>query len=180
MLFTVPACLENPGVTIVVAPYRALIEDLVGRIRGSGIDCIEWKRGESNPATVVVVSADVAGEPGFLQYAALLSGKRLLRRVVVDECHLVFTSSNWRPKLAQLRNLRVLACPMVLLTATLPPVLEEDLGESMLVRCATYIPACTARPNIWYIVSWCERGRSPEAATARWGKRATAKSNAKR
>ena len=57
-----------------------------------------------------------------------------------------------RPKLDRLRNLRVLACPIVLLSATLPPVLEQELGESMLVRCAAYIRACTVRPNIRYLV----------------------------
>jgi hypothetical protein len=42
-------------------PYRALIKNLVARIRESGIECIEWKHGETNPTSVVVVSADVAG-----------------------------------------------------------------------------------------------------------------------
>jgi hypothetical protein len=86
--------------------------------------------------------------------------------VVIDECHLTFTASNWRPKLAQLRHLRVLACPIVLLTATLPPVLEEELSESMLVKCATYIRASTVRPNIRYIVSWCQPGSATEMAVA--------------
>lgn len=166
LLFTVPACLQDAGVTIVVVPYRALIEDLVMRITRSGIDCIEWKHGQVNPAAVVVVSGDVAGDSGFLNYAGMLSDKGLLRRVVVDECHLIFTSSDWRPKLAKLRNLRVLSCPIVLLTATLPPVLEEALGSSMLVRCATYVRASTVRPNIRYFVSWCERGKALEAAMA--------------
>ena len=41
LLFTLPACIEESGVTVVVVPYRALIEDLVSRIRNCGIDCIE-------------------------------------------------------------------------------------------------------------------------------------------
>ncbi|KAL6169122.1 hypothetical protein ACJQWK_05480 [Exserohilum turcicum] len=32
LLFTLPACVEETGVTVVVVPYQALIEDLVGRI----------------------------------------------------------------------------------------------------------------------------------------------------
>ncbi|KAJ9654374.1 hypothetical protein H2201_009009, partial [Coniosporium apollinis] len=148
LLFMVPACLDEPGVTVVVVPYRALVEDLVDRLKRARIDCLEWKPGEVNPAAVVVVSADIAASWGFLNYASLLGRQGLLRRVVIDECHLTFTASDWRPKLAQLRHLRVLACPIVLLTATLPPVLEEELSESMLVRCATYIRASTVRPNI--------------------------------
>ena len=170
MLFSVLACMDDAGVTVVVVPYRALIEDLVGRLQKRGIDCIEWKHGESSPAAVVVVSADVAGNTisngNFLGYATMLGGKGLLRRVVVDECHLIITSSDWRPKLALLRNLRLLACPMVLLTATLPPVREGELATSMLLACATYIRASTVRPNTRYYVSWCARGKAIETALA--------------
>jgi hypothetical protein len=59
----------------------------------------------------------------------MLSGKGLLRRVVVDECHLIITSSDCGPKLALLKNLRLLSCPMVLLTA-LSPVREGELATS--------------------------------------------------
>jgi superfamily II DNA helicase RecQ len=98
--------------TVVVVPYQALIEDLVDRNRKSGVECIEWKHRESNPAAVVVVSADIAGDVmsngNFISYAGLLNEKGVLRRVVLDECHLIFTPSDWRPKLALLRNLRLL------------------------------------------------------------------------
>jgi superfamily II DNA helicase RecQ len=166
LLFMVPACSDEPGVTVVVVPYRALVEDLVGRLKRARVDCLEWKPGEVNPAAVVVVSADIAARWDFLNYASLLGGQGLLRRVVIDECHLTFTASNWRPKLAQLKHLRVLACPIVLLTATLPPVLEEELSEGMLVRCATYIRASTVRPKIRYVVSWCQPGSATEMAVA--------------
>jgi superfamily II DNA helicase RecQ len=84
--------------------------------------------------------------------------------VVIDECHLTFTASNYRPKLTQLKKLRVLQCPMVLLAATLPPVLEDELGESMLVGCARYIRAITIRPNIHYMVQWCQGEKLLEVA----------------
>jgi hypothetical protein len=136
LLFTLPAIVEKTGVTVVVVPYRALIEDLVSRIQEYGVDCMEWKHGESNPASVVVVSADVAGDitsnGNFLGYARLLKNKELLRRVVVDECHLLFTARHWRANLLKVKNLRLLGCPTVLLTATLPPVQEGELEASML------------------------------------------------
>jgi hypothetical protein len=61
LLFSVPACMDDAGVTVVVVPYQALINYLVNHMQKRGIDCIEWKHGESSPAAVVVVSADVAG-----------------------------------------------------------------------------------------------------------------------
>ena len=166
LLFMVPACLDNAGVTVVVVPFRALIEDLATRIRARGIDCVEWVNSETNPASVMLVSADIAGEAGFLKYAGSLNDKKQLRRVVIDECHLIITASHWRPKLAKLRNLRVLTCPIVLLTATLPPVLEGVLGRSMLTQAATYIRASTVRPNLRYYVSRCARGKAMESALA--------------
>jgi superfamily II DNA helicase RecQ len=150
----------------VVVPFQGLIEDMINRVQKSGIDSMEWKHGETNPASVVVVSADVASSAGFLGYAALLSGKKLLRRIVIDECHLIVTWSDWGPRLAKLGNLRVLGCPIVLVTATLRPVLEQELGESMLIRWATYIRASTVRRNIRYMVSLCRRGQKQEMALA--------------
>jgi superfamily II DNA helicase RecQ len=98
LLFMVPGLIEEGGMTVVVVPYRALITDLVSRIRESGIECIEWKYGETNPVSVVVVSADVAsnllGDSNFLSYVRLLYNKGVLRRVVVDECYLIYTSSD--------------------------------------------------------------------------------------
>ena len=153
LLFTVPACMPNPGVTIVVVPFRALIGDMLERIRGAGVECMEWKYEDRSPASIVVVSADIAGGSSFLTYALTMQGSGLLRRVVVDECHLVITSSDWRPKLAKIKNLRILRCPIVLLTATLPPVLEDVLAEDMNISLATYIRASTVRPNTRYAVT---------------------------
>ena len=174
LLFTLPACIEE-GVTVVVVPYRALIEDLVKRICDCGVDCIEWKHGDSNPASVVVVSADVAGDitsnGNFLGYARLLKNKGLLRRVVLDECHLLFTSRHWRENLLKVKNLRLLGGSLVMLTATLPPVQETQLEASMLVRNATYIRASTVRPNARYFVSWCLHSKLEDTALAmckRW------------
>ena len=62
LLFIVPAYLDGVGVTIVVVPFRALINDLVKRITDSGIDCEEWKPGQMSMAAIVVVSADLASD----------------------------------------------------------------------------------------------------------------------
>jgi superfamily II DNA/RNA helicase len=168
LLFMVPACLEADagGVTVVVVPLRALVNDLLQRLRKARVDHLEWQSHQTNAAAVVVVSADVASSSEFMTYMRSLAERGRLRRIVIDECHLTLTASDWRPKLAQLRVLRALGCQMVLLTATLPPVLEANLSEAMLVRNATYVRASTVRPNIRYTVSPCPRGQLVPAALA--------------
>jgi hypothetical protein len=84
--------------------------------------------------------------------------------VVVDECHLVFMLDDWRLKLALLKNLRLLGCLIVLMTATLPLVWEHTLESSMLVHNATYIRASIVQLNTRYFILWVQRDKMEETA----------------
>lgn len=55
--------------TIIVVPYRALVNNLVIIARTARIDYIEYKPGEQNPVALVFVSADFIIEGQFLSYA---------------------------------------------------------------------------------------------------------------
>jgi superfamily II DNA helicase RecQ len=173
LLFMAPACLPSPGVTIVVVPFRELIRDLKKRLAEAKIPAIEWVAGHStnSPATVIVVSADTAGELSFLTFVTLLQEGGWLKRIVIDECHLTFTSYDWRPRLAHLSRLRSIRAQFILLTATQPPLLEFELGVVMRLQSPRYIRACTTRSNIRYLVQRCQRGRliqEAEAIARRW------------
>jgi hypothetical protein len=69
LLFMAPACLDDPGVTIVVVPYRALLDNLVATAKKAKINCTEYRPGEQNPAALVFVSADFIEGSQFLSYA---------------------------------------------------------------------------------------------------------------
>jgi hypothetical protein len=183
LLFMAPACLPNPGVTIVVVPFRELIRDLKRRLAEANIPATEWVAGRTtnNPATVVVVSADTAGELGFLTFATVLREGGWLKRIVVDECHLTFTSYDWRPRLAHLSRLRSIRAQFILLTATQPPLLEYELGEVMRLRSPRYIRASTTRLNIRYLVQRCQQGalnKEAEAIGRRWSAQLSGKQKA--
>ena len=68
LLFIAPAYLIDPGVTIVVVPYRTLLDNLLKTVKDARIDYIEYRPGEQNPAALVFVSADFAGGSQFLSY----------------------------------------------------------------------------------------------------------------
>lgn len=155
LLFTAPACLEDPGITVVIVPYRALLNRLLEMAQEAGIDCMEWKRSEVNPAALVFVSADTV--PPFMSYARTMEGKGLLRRVFVDESHLTFTSSSWRTKLTTVRQVRGLRAPTIMLTATLPPALEFELEASTASQLAR-----STRVRTRYTVDLCPAGKGAE------------------
>lgn len=152
LLFTAPACLEDPGITIVIVPYRQLIEETLSDAKSRGIRAVEWSRDLCDPAEIVFISADKLGNT-FFDYSARMAEKGLVRRVFVDECHLAITAHSWRPRLGSLARLRCIEAPTIMLTATLPLHMETDLETTM--RCElslTLIRACTARSTTRYIV----------------------------
>ena len=76
MLFMLPGLIKGAGISIVVVPFTALMDDLVDRAQKSGVDCIRWRpasreEGEQRRPVVkmVVVSADMASTQQFIDYA---------------------------------------------------------------------------------------------------------------
>jgi superfamily II DNA helicase RecQ len=152
LLFTAPACLEDPGITIVVVPYRQLIDETLSDAKDRSIDAVEWTRDLQDPAEIVFISAHKLNNT-FFDYSARMAEKGLVRRVFVDECHLAITAYSWRPRLVSLARLRCIEAPIIMLTATLPLHMETDFETT--IRCElslTLIRACTARKTTRYIV----------------------------
>jgi hypothetical protein len=60
LLFIAPAYLNDPGVTIVVVPYRILLDNLLKTAKDARIDYIKYRPREQNPTVLVFVSTDFA------------------------------------------------------------------------------------------------------------------------
>jgi superfamily II DNA helicase RecQ len=100
------------------------------------------------------VSAEAACTQGFLEYCHVLVRKQKLERIIIDEGHLTITASDYRPCMAQLGwYVRQVRTQTVWLTATLPPVMEEEFIEHNKLVKPRIIRESTNRPNIKYMVS---------------------------
>jgi superfamily II DNA or RNA helicase len=153
LLFTAVACLDDPRMTIVVIPYRRLMDETVNGTQALGIDCMEWKHGMEDPAAIVFISADRLSD-GFFDYASRMYSKGLLRRIYVDECHLAVTAHSWRPRMVMLSGLQAVGPPLIMLTATAPVYLEGDLELTMSSTISSvWIRADTARRATKYVVN---------------------------
>ncbi|KAM6504552.1 hypothetical protein FSOLCH5_015458 [Fusarium solani] len=160
LVFMVPAMLAGAGVTIVVAPFAELKRQLVTRCVDAGLDCKSWPEARETWPRVTLVSAEAAVTDDFLQWAADLSVRGRLDRVVIDECHLTFTAAEtYRAKLRCLVLLRSLGCPFVFLTGTLPPLRQRDFEEAMQLQAPLYIRASSHRLNARYSVLRVRNGR---------------------
>jgi superfamily II DNA helicase RecQ len=86
-------------------------------------------------------------------------GAGLLRRIFVDECHTAMTDVGYRPKLEELKSLHRFGCPLVMLTATLPVVLEDWFRKLMLASSAAIVRDRTAKLNCRYRVEQIKPGK---------------------
>jgi superfamily II DNA helicase RecQ len=73
------------------------------------------------------------------------------------------TASAYRPKLAELYQLRKIPCQYVLLTGTLPPTLQARLCDVLLLGTyddgLRYVRALTDKGNVAYHVQTCRDGQ---------------------
>jgi superfamily II DNA or RNA helicase len=131
LLFMLPAWAEQEGLTVVVVPLVALREDMQRRCDELGIKCAAWDwRRPPDDATIVLVTPESAATAGFEVFLSRAQVTKRLDRIVIDECH-VALKTKFRPALRQLDRLTGVGVPMLLLTATLPPMMQERLWEAM-------------------------------------------------
>jgi superfamily II DNA or RNA helicase len=166
ILFMLPAVMAGAGTSIVVVPYVALMDDLVARATAMGVDCIRFQTslsagrdGMARAARLVVVSADIVTCGEFSAYADGLLAAGLLQRIFVDECHTVIMDASYRARLGELRSLHRYGCGLVLLTATLPVVLEDWFRQEMLARSAVMVRDRTTKLNCRYRVEQVKPGK---------------------
>ncbi|TMC15887.1 MAG: DEAD/DEAH box helicase, partial [Chloroflexi bacterium] len=151
LLFMMPTKLKGARTTIVVIPFIALIDDMLKRCKNADISCVEWKPNCNERVSIVIVSADRAVTGRFKGYAMGLHLKGQLDRIVIDESHLTLTAASYRRCMRQLKTLAI-PVQLVSLTATLPPRMEKDFEEGLMIQGAQYIRASTNRRNFKYSV----------------------------
>jgi len=138
---------------IAIIPLKALRGDLELRLIAlPHVDSVTWtgQQPDHDP-TLLLVSTEAVGSSTFRDYLARLHALRRLSWVVVDEVHLLLTERAYRPALGEVLALRRQSFPLLLLSASLPPVLEERLKEELSSQFVTLRVSCD-RPNLTYQV----------------------------
>ncbi|KAE8217707.1 hypothetical protein CF319_g8265 [Tilletia indica] len=149
--------LSDAGITVIVSFYVALAADTIGSCERMGIKSAVWEGPassaraavESRGVRVVVVTAKRAMAPDFLQRAQEQASSGLLRRIFIDEIH-VLLDEEFRDTTGQMTRLTTIVGPtFVLMSATIPPHLESLLQQRTMLRYTT-VRGDTIRKNLTY------------------------------
>lgn len=157
--FQVPALL-GPGLTVVVSPLIALMDDQVAGARRRGIPAAALTSAQSAAARRRVERSVLSGETRLLYVSPErlasrrfleLVGRTRVSRLAVDEAHCI---SEWghdfRPSYRRIAAFREAAGrpPTIALTATATRETRADIVENLRLRSLAHVVCSVDRPNL--------------------------------
>ena len=134
LVYLLPIFIERDMTTVVVVPFVALVDQVEEQCKGVGLSCQIWEREgfSSGKTQVIIVGVENAILAEFHNVLIQLESTNRLARIVIDECHTLVSQRDFRPIMRRLGGLvRCVTRQLVLLTATLPPSLEDGVRVNL-------------------------------------------------
>jgi len=130
LLWQLPIFLEKDVTSVVILPYVVLVEQVEAQCIKLGLSYQVWENDgiDDRIPQVLIVAVEHAIMLEFQTLLVQLESTNTLARLVIDECHTLVTHKEFRPAVRKLGGtIRSVNAQVVLLTATIPPQLEDEV-----------------------------------------------------
>jgi len=162
-VYTIPALYEMKYnsdlqyVSVLVTPLQALFKEMKTvltslRLRVRSLNEVATQlriTSDYSPPDIILVTFECMENSANLDCLIHLHDRRILRRIVFDECHCIYHHQAFRKNASYIQNLARIPIQKIYLTATLPPAMEEPFFRMMSeVTQPIIVRTDTVRPNI--------------------------------
>ncbi|KAF5344300.1 hypothetical protein D9756_011600 [Leucocoprinus leucothites] len=158
MIPAIPAYLNKTRTTCIIVPFISLLDDYSRRLLSWGIsfvlfDGIMSKFPEN--CSVVLSTVEMAITESFRSCVFLAHRSAKLQALFIDEVHEIHAAKDYRPAMKTAQMLRSAGCPIVLMSATIPPPMEPHLIDTLnlIPDNLTVVRASSNRPELEYIIA---------------------------
>ena len=103
-------------------------------------------------SSLLLVNVDLAITNSFIAIVQTLQNCDRLDRLIIDEVHLILTAAHYQENLELLKVLRQVRYLIVCLTATLSPIEERELKQSLHFTQIEMLRVNNNRVNIEYCI----------------------------
>ncbi|KAG9091146.1 hypothetical protein FRC06_000694, partial [Ceratobasidium sp. 370] len=148
------------GITVVFSPLVALRQSYRLQLARMPYQVYDWDPNHQPNEGLLLASIDDLNNPDFMPWAMQAKQNGTLNRFVVDEGHLAITQL-FRPVMKELPMLVKVGVPLVVLSATVPPVHQAILQKAYGDPDWNVVRESTQRAEISYHIA---KLQGPEAA----------------
>ena len=152
LAYLLTSSLSISKVTIVILPLVGLKQDILRRSKEFNIPSIIFEDTKQFQ-NLTLVSIETIIEGTFISLVQSLINNNNLDRIIIDECHLLISASNYRSIMFRFKELLLLSTQFVFLTGTLPFSFEEELINILYLQDLSIIRANCTKSNIAYKAS---------------------------
>jgi hypothetical protein len=152
-----------------VLPLMAMHDEYRSRARKHNITCETWSTRSlpTSPPQLLIVAIELGILEQLKIYIQTLARLSRLARIVVDEAHLLLKHQNFRPCVDLLQYFGQLAVSIILMTATLPRDLEQELFRKVGRQTYRVLRRKTDRPEIVHSMIPLEQNVNIEEVVAK-------------
>ena len=130
LLFFLSTLMKFRMIIVMIVSLIAVMQDLKNRCIDAEINCVIWDLNDRSHYNndLLFVTMKHAIESTFLNHLHVMYDTEILKRIVMNEVHVILTHRNFKSRMNRLMMMmRILSIQIVLMIATLSLIMEKDL-----------------------------------------------------